>query len=155
MLHQDRRFLGPFSRYYALLLLHISRKYLVFHQISISERKLMTKFWYMMNKKTSGYLASWNMKHCSCDSNVSVVRYVLLIIYIYCKTKLSLSALKMFKLLCLLFILQIRYPSKKQANSTVVTCEFSYCTAVSGPSSIPVTTSSCLVHPLARCLCGS
>ena len=40
-------------------------------------------------------------------------------------------------------------------NSTVVTCMVSNCTTLSGVSSIPVTSNSCLVHPLGRCLCGS
>ena len=40
-------------------------------------------------------------------------------------------------------------------NNTVVMCAVSYCTALSGASSIPMTSNSCLVHPLARCHWGS
>ena len=66
---------------------------------------------------------------------------------------------------CYGFFVQVLYQKilsiKKYAvavcrpNSTVVTYEVSYYTAFSGASSIPVTSNSCLVHPLARCLCGS
>ena len=41
------------------------------------------------------------------------------------------------------------------AYSTVVTCAVSNCTAISGACSIPVTSDSCLAHPLVRCLCGT
>ena len=54
--------------------------------------------------------------------NFVILNSVLLfsVTYWWCidyETKLSLSALKMFKYLCLLFILQIRYPANKPISA--------------------------------------